>query len=268
MISIIGLGVTGSAIQKSFINKQIKQKNYDKYKNIGKLEDCLNSVIIFLCLPTPFNKENNEYNKDPIYDVLDKLEYYKYDGVIVLKSTVEPNTTNELYDKYKLKHHFNLVHNPEFLSSSTAYEDFHNQSHIVLGRHKECYLDQFKKVKSFYKKYYSNSEISICFSNESESMKIFLNSFYASKIQLFNEYYLLCKKTGINYENVKRLMLKNNWINPMHTNVPGKDNKLSYGGDCFPKDTKALNAYMKKNNASNKVLDSVIKEHDELRGDE
>lgn len=268
MISIIGLGVTGSAIQKSFINKQIKQKNYDKYKNIGKLEDCLNSVIIFLCLPTPFNKENNEYNKDPIYDVLDKLEYYKYDGVIVLKSTVEPNTTNELYDKYKLKHHFNLVHNPEFLSSSTAYEDFHNQSHIVLGRHKECYLDQFKKVKSFYKKYYSNSEISMCFSNESESMKIFLNSFYASKIQLFNEYYLLCKKTGINYENVKRLMLKNNWINPMHTNVPGKDNKLSYGGDCFPKDTKALNAYMKKNNASNKVLDSVIKEHDELRGDE
>ncbi len=36
------------------------------------------------------------------------------------------------------------------------------------------------------------------------------------------------------------LMLKNNWINPMHTKVPGNDGQLSYGGKCFPKDTKAL----------------------------
>ena len=35
-------------------------------------------------------------------------------------------------------------------------------------------------------------------------------------------------------------MLKNDWINPMHTKVPGTDGKLSYGGMCFPKDTKAL----------------------------
>ena len=31
--------------------------------------------------------------------------------------------------KYNLK----LCHNPEFLTARTAYEDFHNQTHIVLG---------------------------------------------------------------------------------------------------------------------------------------
>ena len=63
------------------------------------------------------------------------------------------------------------------------------------------------------------------------------------------------------------MMLKNNWINPMHTNVPGPDGKLSYGGLCFPKDTNALNMYMKKLNSPNKLLESTIVERNEMRND-
>jgi UDP-glucose 6-dehydrogenase len=62
-------------------------------------------------------------------------------------------------------------------------------------------------------------------------------------------------------------MLKNQWINPMHTNVPGPDGNISYGGLCFPKDTKALNSYMKKYNSDNKVLQSSIDERDSMRDD-
>ena len=62
-------------------------------------------------------------------------------------------------------------------------------------------------------------------------------------------------------------MLKNNWINPMHTNVPGPDGLLSYGGLCFPKDTNALCSFMKKMNSPHKVLESVIIERNEMRDD-
>jgi UDP-glucose 6-dehydrogenase len=62
-------------------------------------------------------------------------------------------------------------------------------------------------------------------------------------------------------------MLKNKWINPMHTQVPGTDGKLSYGGLCFPKDTNALFSYMKKNNIPSKVLGATIKERNEIRSD-
>jgi UDP-glucose 6-dehydrogenase len=75
-------------------------------------------------------------------------------------------------------------------------------------------------------------------------MKIFCNCFYATKIQFFTEIYLLCEKTGCDYNVVKNMMLGNGWINPMHTNVPGNDGNISYGGYCFPKDTNALNEYM------------------------
>ena len=62
-------------------------------------------------------------------------------------------------------------------------------------------------------------------------------------------------------------MLKNNWINPSHTNVPGTDGNLSYGGYCFPKDTNALLNYMEENKADRLILSSCIKERDLKRTD-
>ena len=96
---------------------------------------------------------------------------------------------------------------------------------------------------------------------------MFVNCFYATKVQFFTELYLLCKNNGCDFNTVKEMMLKNKWINPMHTSVPGPDFKISFGGLCFPKDVQALNKYMEKTNTPRKVIDACIKERDELRDD-
>jgi UDP-glucose 6-dehydrogenase len=98
-------------------------------------------------------------------------------------------------------------------------------------------------------------------------MKLGVNNFYAVKIQFFNEIYLLSKKLDISFDIVRDTMIKNNWINPMHTIVPGNDGKLSYGGECFPKDTNALNQFMIKNNIPNGVLNSTINERNLFRNE-
>ena len=118
-----------------------------------------------------------------------ELEKNKYKGVVVVKSTVEPETINKLSKKYNLK----LCHNPEFLTARTAYEDFHNQKHIVLGSGLNTTIEDMDSVKEFYERLYPEASVSLCTSLESESMKI-MYSFYASKVLLFNEYYLLCMK--------------------------------------------------------------------------
>ena len=98
MIGIIGLGFVGGAMFKSFSEKGVSIVGYDKYKNggIGNLEGVLNCDIVFLCLPTLFNEELKEYNKGPINEVCLELEKNKYKGVVVVKSTVEPETINKL----------------------------------------------------------------------------------------------------------------------------------------------------------------------------
>ena len=139
-----------------------------------------------------------------------------------------------------------FIHNPEFLTARSAFNDFHNQKHIVLGLGSTCEKYNLEKVKKFYNKYYPDADISECTCLESESMKSFVNCFYSVKVQFFTELYCLCEKNGCNYNKVKEMMLKNGWINPMHTTVPGPDGQISYGGLCFPKDTNALLEFMKK----------------------
>ena len=223
-VSIIGLGFVGGSMYKSFSVKGVKEnKNlfgYDKFKDggIGKFEDSLKCDILFLALPTKYNNKLGQYDKRPIIETCELLTENNYDGVIVIKSTVEPETTNNLSLDYP---DLQFIHNPEFLTARTAYEDFHNQKHIVLGRGPTCSENNLLKVKDFY--------------------------------NLYNK--------------VKDMMLKNGWINPMHTTIPGPDGQISYGGLCFPKDTNALNKYMIREGTANKVLEATIEERNEMRND-
>ena len=242
-ISVFGLGFVGGSMLKSFQMKGVNAKGYDKFKDSDSLDSCLDSDIAFLALPTLFDEETNEYDKSCIQEVCMQLSEANYKGIVVIKSTVEPGTTMWLSKQYPS---LSFVHNPEFLTAATAFEDFHNQKHIVLGKPKQVDDKVYTTLTDFYAPLYPDAEFSYCSCDESESMKIFVNCFYSVKVQFFNEIYLLCEKSGFDYENVKSMMVKNGWINPMHTNVPGPDGQLSYGGYCFPKDTNALLNHMKR----------------------
>lgn len=260
-IGIIGVGVVGGAMMKSFLENGVDVVSYDKYKNIGNFTNILNASIVFLSLPTLYNTEMQSYDKSALHEICEQLSENNYKGLVVIKSTVEPTTSQTFADKYKL----NIFHNPEFLTSYTAYEDFRDQSHIVIGYTNNITQLQIDMLVNFYKVYYPKAEHSLCKSTESESVKIFCNCFYSVKIQYFNELYLLCKKLGIEYNFVKDMMLKNNWINPMHTVVPGTDGKLGFGGMCFPKDTNALLSFMKVQDTPHKILEAAILENNEIR---
>lgn len=268
LIGIIGLGFVGGAMFQSFSNKgltpDINLFGYDKFKNggVGSFSSILNTNIVFLALPTPYDDSKQEYDKTPIIQTCELLSQNNYSGIIVIKSTVEPETTRNLSNLFPS---LILVHNPEFLTARTAYEDFHNQKHIILGF--DCDFSKIQNLYDFYKSYYPNADISLSSSIESESAKIFCNSFYAAKIQFMTELFLLCKANNSDYNKIKSMMIKNGWINSMHTTIPGPDGNISYGGLCFPKDTNALNKYMEKYNSPNLVLSSVITERNSMRFD-
>ena len=262
-IAIIGLGFVGNSMF-NVLSKKTDVIGYDKYKNIGNIEECLESDIVFLALPTTYNDRLGEYDKMAILETCDYLLKQQYNGTVVIKSTVEPETTNKLSTIYKELH---FVHNPEFLTARTAEKDFENQQHIVLGRGYGCSEKNYQLLIDFYKEHFPNAEISQCNAFESESMKIYCNSFYAVKVQFFTELYLLCEKNKSDFNIISSMMLKNNWINPMHTKIPGPDGSISYGGLCFPKDTNALNKYMTKYNSDNMILDACIKERNKMRDD-
>jgi UDP-glucose 6-dehydrogenase len=246
-VGLIGVGFVGTALLKSFTSRGQAVIAYDKYYDSSK-DDRLNNLtlntreevaecdIIFLCLPTPF-VAGFGYDLSPIIDNLKALKDVGYMGLVVIKSTVEPGTCAKLEKQFGIT----IIHNPEFLTERTAYEDFDNQTHIVIGRTKRQSSNYIRVSDNIlidlYRELYPTAEISLCASEESEAMKMMCNNFYAMKVQIFNEFNMLCQRTGADYDRVKELMLKNNWINPMHTNVPGPDGKFSYGGHCVDPST-------------------------------
>ncbi|MCM8780114.1 MAG: hypothetical protein NC914_03085, partial [Candidatus Omnitrophica bacterium] len=108
-VGIIGVGVVGHAVYKSLNDKGVDILPYDKYKNIGNFDSMLNTDVVFLCLPTLYNTELQSYDKSAVDEVCSLLSKEKYKGLVVIKSTVEPTTSQFFANKYGVS----IVHNPE-----------------------------------------------------------------------------------------------------------------------------------------------------------
>jgi GDP-mannose 6-dehydrogenase len=268
-VGICGLGFVGQAIY-SFLNNMANESAeclgtvvYDKYKKINSLDALVSTDLVYICIPTPYEHHAKSYNMSEIDATLALFAKLAYKGVILIKSTVLPDycaTMNKIYPELK------IIHNPEFLSAATAAHDFANQRHIILGYTLQS-QSALAPIETFYKTLFPGALISVTSSYAAGLTKLACNSFYATKVQFFTELFLLCDKIDTDYEEVKKLMLNNEWIHPMHTSVPGPDGQVSFGGACLPKDINALNQYMILNKTHNGVLESVIEERNGMRSD-
>jgi len=145
-IGIIGHGFVGKAISTTLKNIGIHTRIYDKFKQEHNNPDILKQTqICFICVNTPAMENTprgasddqcpdsfNGYDLTSIYDVMNVLKHIKYQGIIVIKSTILPNTISKLSEMHPWAKE-RLVHNPEFLTARTAISDFQSQKHIVLG---------------------------------------------------------------------------------------------------------------------------------------
>lgn len=253
-IGIWGLGMVGHAIE-TFLNQSTGYTvhTYDKYKPSGPVEALYTCEVLFLCLPTLYN--GTTYDMSAVNDTLALL--HGYTGLILLKSTVDPSYCRRSAETYP---DLNLVHNPEFLTARTAAEDFESQRHIVLGS-TSIDIPAMARARAFYAVLFPHAEISSVVYEAAALTKLACNAFYATKVQFFTEIYLLCNKLGLDYQTVRQLMLNNKWIHPQHTQVPGPDGQVSFGGACLPKDTQALHAFMAEMAVPCDVLNAVIKEN-------
>lgn len=251
-IGIVGLGVVGGAIRAYFP----ESVGHDKFKPSDPLAEILRTDLVFLCLPTLYDPRRSAYNTDALRETLAFLSEGKYAGLAVVKSTVEPGTTRKLANDYP---GLRLCHSPEFLSARTAIEDFRAQKLLLIGK---ATPDVDVSALSGL---FPGVEQKVCSSDETEAAKLFANSFYATKIQVFNEFYDACQRAGIAFPVVRDLMLSLGWINAMHTDVPGSDGKLSFGGMCFPKDISACVSYLETLGARHDVLKAAKVERDQMR---
>lgn len=259
IIGIIGQGFVGNAIYQKFKNYyNVLTFDLDTSKCNSTEEELIEkSEVIFVCLPTPMNVDGS-CNIDIVEGVIKKINEKTKDKIVVIKSTVAPNTTNKLNSKYE---NITVAFNPEFLTERNAVDDYENQSRIILGGPRPATT----KLKQVFSKVFPKAEIIKTDSTHAEMVKYLTNTFLSVKVSFANEIYQLCDKLNVDYDKVVEYATHDERLGKSHWSVPGHDNDYGFGGHCFPKDLSALISLTNELETINNVLTATQKTNDSVR---
>lgn len=239
-IGVVGGGTVGHATARCWM-EFAEVRVYDEVaeRATHQFKEVIESDVVFVCVP-----EGNV--EDVILKAVCERGHDAAKSVnLVVKSTVPIGTTRMLAAKYELT---NLVHSPEFLTARTAVEDAANPRVNVVG-----YAGDRggRALEGVYHDRWPGVPVWVMSSDESEAVKLFMNSFFAVKVAFFNECRALADKLKLDWESVRETMLADRRIHPLHTQVPGPDGKRGFGGACLPKDLKQLIGVMMEHKDTN-----------------
>ena len=244
-----------SDILRSAISKGLLFATEDHQKAL------MNSSIIFICVGTP-SKEDGSIDLSQIKtaseQIGESLKKKKDYCVIVVKSTVVPGTTEEFViplieekSKKEAGVDFGVCMNPEFLREGSAVKDFlyPKEQGIVIGELDKRSGDSLFKIYEDF-----DAKILRTTLRGAEMIKYARNSYLAKDISFANEIANLCRKLGVDYNEVKIGMEMDSRIGRGRFLNAG----IGFGGSCFPKDVKALIAKAKSVGVELGVLERTL----------
>ena len=229
-IGVIGNGVVGNATARCWM-EHATVKVWDKVpsKCTHDLNTTLDSDVVFICLPSPQKTPTRECDTSIIEDFCNMLAGSAPSVTYAIRSTVPVGFTQRMRDQYKL---INLVHNPEFLTARCAVTDAQLPARNIIGGEIITGYD----ICELYSRRFPGVPLHRVTSNESELIKLGLNSFFAVKIAYFNELRSFADKVGCDWSRVMEGLISDGRIAHSHTRIPGPDGKFGFGGACLPKD--------------------------------
>jgi len=247
-IGIIGFGVLGQTLFKWLKKQKSNVLVYDKFKQIGSQKELEDANLIFLCLPTPFNKKTG-YDIEALEE---NIEYFKKPKIFVIRSTVLPGTTENFQKKYK-KHYF--LFNPEFLREADPWGTFIRTDLQIIGYTQKSKKFARKILKLLPKAKNLNT---IMPATEAEIIKQSINSFLAMKVIFANQIYELAKKLKGDYNFVKKGLENESRLGKSHFDVLHGGYR-GFGGKCLPKDINALISHYKNLNLNPEFFETIWK---------
>ena len=223
----------------------------------SNLSEAVNkSDIIFICVGTPNKRKSLSVDLKFVYQaVKDIKKVSKGKKIIVTKSTVPVGTGDQIEKILKNSKKFTVVSNPEFLREGEAIRDFKYPDRIVIGSNSSSI---FKTMKNLYSPLINKgSKFFTTNRRGAELIKYAANAFLATKITYINEIANLCEKINVNVEDVSLGIGSDLRIGSRFLRAGP-----SYGGSCFPKDTKGLISIGEKEKVDLSIVKSVVRSNE------
>jgi UDPglucose 6-dehydrogenase len=205
------------------------------------------SEFVFLCVATPPRADGHA---DLAYldTAIDQLRTtLPADSVVVLKSTVPVGTNRRVVERLA-RPDVSVVSNPEFLREGLAVDDFLDADRVVVG-------STDRKAAAAVAELYGDTPTHVLSTDPAtaELVKYATNAFLASRLSFVNELAAIAASVGGRIDDIVAGLGMDHRIGKYHLS-PGP----GWGGSCFPKDIRSLQATAADAGVEARLLDAVI----------
>jgi len=218
--------------------------------------------ITFVLMATPSNADgsfSNRFIESALRCLAEALAESKKDHhLFVISSTVMPGSTDaifipilERYSGRKLNQGFEVCYDPDFVALGNAIQGFLRPDLVIIG---ETSPGAGARVEAVHRQMCENqpavSHVSIV---SAEVAKVCLNAYITLKISFANSIANLCEHIpGTDVDTITKTIGADRRISPYYF-----QGGLSFGGTCFPRDTRAYIALADKYGVQADIIRAV-----------
>lgn len=193
-----------------------------------------NSDLVIIATPTNYDVASGKFDTSSVETSITAVREQNATVPIVIKSTIPIGFTNSMRQQFDNQ----ILFMPEFLREGQALYDNLYPSRIIVGA--TCEQQALAAaLMSLYQQASLAPNVATLMMppTEAEAVKLFANSYLATRIAFFNELDSFAEKHQLNSQSIITGVGLDSRIG-QHYNNPS----FGYGGYCLPKDTQQLKA--------------------------
>ena len=252
--AIIGNGYVGKSMSRIFPDAVIYDKFQEGFNTEERKEEVNECYLGIVSVPTPLNKDLS-CDTSIVEEVLAWIDT----DVVLVKSTIEPGTTDRLTKKFPGKR---ICFSPEYVGEGKYYVPEWQYPHpvkaethgfMIVGGARE---DTKMVLTAFMERLGPSTKYHQTDAKTAEMVKYVENVWGATKVSWANQIYDIAEGMGVDYNEMRELLLLDKRVEPMHTAI--FPNKRGWSGKCYPKDVHAFISFADKLGVDASLLKSVV----------